>query len=400
MQPVAPAPDQDRFSPEKALLLACCRHRLGLSTAIEIPAHPDWRLFAALARAHGIFAMAADSLLRDAKDRLPDSIRGEWENFRHAELIRTIGVLKQADELLTHWSQAGIAGLLFKGPAVSQRTLKNPAMRESSDIDLLVAPEKLDAAIGAASEKGFDSTLPWTGELRACYCHNHFEWPLVHKDTQLHIDLHFRICPPWMPLPPTAGEALRMRAEMPLARCILPVPSLLHDVLIALSNGAKHGFSRLRHMMDMLLLLRSEPGLAVQVADVLRRANMKHWLNYPVARALRLRLLTEEAEKLLEEIPSQNQLPLIIRLSNPSGTLSPNPGASLCQDNLYIFAHLRTWAGRGAYVWRFFFALRPRDMAIIRLPRLLRFLYWPLRFLRLAGKGANHIVRRIAGQVA
>lgn len=173
------------------------------------------------------------------------------ETYREAlELIRTLGrernaeVLTQTQQIAAALNADGISFALLKGTAhVASGLYPDPGERLLGDIDLLVAPEQLEAAVESLCGVGYavqdPELLHADGEARGDV---HYP-PLAHAQWPLVVEVH------WAVLPGAGGDAM-------------PTPDLLRRArTITLPGGAA---ARVLHPADAL-------------AYGILHAELRHW---------------------------------------------------------------------------------------------------------------------------
>jgi hypothetical protein len=152
------------LSPEFALLAACALlddERLAAAAPLALGAGFDWDRFVALGWFHGVEQVARERLDRLLPRTIPGPHRARMQrqlvqaaalNAAHARAaVRSVGLLEHA----------GIPALVLKGAALAgQLYAPDYDLRCSNDVDLLVAPEHLDAADAVLREAGFPRTWP------------------------------------------------------------------------------------------------------------------------------------------------------------------------------------------------------------------------------------------------
>lgn len=138
----------------------------------------------------------------------------------------------------------------FKGPVLAWTLYDSPALREMSDLDLLVAPADLARARDVLLYEGYTDAYPGT-EIRF-WCN---EMPLIRHDSQVVVDLHWELAPPYFRfMLDVSGFRARLRS-VPIAG--QPVAAFsTDDLLIFLCvHGAKHGWSSLSWLCDLARLI-------------------------------------------------------------------------------------------------------------------------------------------------
>ncbi len=144
------------FNAEFQLLLACCALRKNLDAALglQIDRSLDWELVVRLAEHHNVMPMVYQAL-RDVPDRVPAKVladlRARFEQNARKNLRLTAELLKILDCLECH----GVEAVPFKGPVLAELVYGNLALREFSDLDVLVPAHDFLRAKEAVSALGY-----------------------------------------------------------------------------------------------------------------------------------------------------------------------------------------------------------------------------------------------------
>lgn len=160
-------PERFRLNPEFRLLVACSwiappkLEQEQVETIASLCRREiDWKEFLALVRRHGVPGLTYTMLCRHAGDRLPGTIR----DILKADHIQTAGqALRQSAELLrisSFFAENSIELIVMKGVLLSQRLYGSPAIRSSTDIDLMVKLEDFDRADQLIRAAGYRCTSP------------------------------------------------------------------------------------------------------------------------------------------------------------------------------------------------------------------------------------------------
>jgi len=156
---------------------------------------------------------------------------------RHGAVLQIISL-----RVMTALADAGIRSAALKGPLLGEAIYGDPGRRLSSDIDLLVSPEQLQAAVEVVRGLGYDAPTDYVERCGLPRLH----FALVHERGELPpVELHWRVH--WYErtfarerlLPPTCDQQDGWR----------PAPS---DELVALLLFyARDGFVDLRLASDL-----------------------------------------------------------------------------------------------------------------------------------------------------
>ncbi|MEE4177363.1 MAG: nucleotidyltransferase family protein [Bacteroides sp.] len=134
---------------------------------------------------HQLSHQQIDDLLGDQGSR----------GFREAkaQMLAKLNVFLGVSRLLT---EAGIAFIPLKGFLLSQRIYGDPSYRITGDFDLLIKPQKVSEAIRVLLKNGYQPeafTLPQDKACQRRVLRMINECSLVHKETGINIELHWRL---------------------------------------------------------------------------------------------------------------------------------------------------------------------------------------------------------------
>jgi hypothetical protein len=270
-------------------------HVLRLLDALRAPtvtrdwSERDWDIAVRTARLARLLAVLAQRIadagvLPDLALPVQQQLTGALAESRYLTHMQRVELARVARVLVP----LGITPVLLKGAAYVAQTLPIAAGRMPNDVDVLVAPEQLDAAENALRAAGwrFDESLDdydqryyrrWSHELP----------PLRYHGFVLELDLHHAILPPTTRVsPPTA-------LLLPQARTIAGQPFLALSPADQVLHIAAHVFidsdctSKLRDLVDLNTLLAhyagAEPEFMATLADRASVLQLSLALSYALA---------------------------------------------------------------------------------------------------------------------
>lgn len=273
--PPAP-PDSERL---RAVLVAALRalpdDARAFSTAMERFADGSdaeaWRQLFAYAGYHGVFGVlhaAAASC-----PHIPVEVREDGDRRHAVEALWHAHISSEFEAVVRLLSNAGIAPLALKGPALANRLYPSPAMRHCMDIDLLVEPEEFERAAAQLTAAGYESEIG----VSASYLRQHGHHLTFTKPGCAPVELHFQSYAGFGVVVP--ARALLARAEsVPLGNAVsVKVPAPEDEFLYLAIHAVGHSFVRLVWLYDLKLLLRRYPSFAWD--ELHRRASDLHVAN-------------------------------------------------------------------------------------------------------------------------
>jgi hypothetical protein len=230
-----------------------------------------WAEALALAQVHGVAALVYGTLKRCDRIEGPDPT--DQARLREAVLagLRLSIRLRQAlPGVLRGLAEREVSAVAFKGPALAALAYGDPALRPTTDLDVLVLKPDVPRALEALSALGFvpehqlqpdydalwRTYAPWNRPYGNA---NGYVRSLGAPD-EIHLDLHWGVAARYVLFPLDPAElwprAVTIEIEPGVA-----VPTFgVEDTLLLLAlHGMKHGLDRLRFVADIAELLRRRP---------------------------------------------------------------------------------------------------------------------------------------------
>jgi hypothetical protein len=239
------------------LRLAETRDNPAAYAAIEaaLRVQPDWGRILKLAQWHGISPLVWSNLRRLPADLIPESVRGRLEaQFQHA-LARHDVLTRALLRILDQFSDRGIRAISFKGPALAAHLYSGIAPRESSDLDILIAPDEFPLAVELLKALGYSSPKNMSAYQTACYMRAGSEMEFADA-AGVAVDLHVRLGPAWLRAPFDHDSLWPRVIEVPLGGAT--VRSLNDDdlLLYLCYHGGKSLWNGLKWLCDVDRLVR------------------------------------------------------------------------------------------------------------------------------------------------
>jgi hypothetical protein len=258
-----------------ALLAACCRPPADVARdqAVRLAAGAvDWARFERLAARHRVEGLAVEALARAGVSPPPpviDSLRAT------AARSARLGLAQAAESVRIQAALdgAGLPSLVLKGVVLDILAWGRIGLKSAWDIDLLVLPKDVPAAVRVLAELGYGLVQPahladdpqawrrWMGFSKECV--------FAHRVSGLAVELHWRAAD-------SAGLLPSITAASPARRVAL-TPTLgvrtlgeAETFAYLCVHGSSHGWARLKWLADLAALVA--PLSPAQVAGLCRQA--------------------------------------------------------------------------------------------------------------------------------
>lgn len=240
--------------PSRALLPLCACFRG------DVPPRADWKTLIALAN-HTLTTPSLMPFVNAQRAEIPMEVATYIEELYARNKKRNERLIVQLEETVLALNGAGITPVLIKGTAsLAISAPADRAMRLMSDLDIVVRPDKIDAAMEALAGIGY--SIDYEADRRQTKWHADLRRP---QDAGM-IDLH-RAFPAEAYLDWTADD---LNAQLRLVRlgaasALVPCPELQASVLVVHDQFQDHGYWTgsidLRHLLDLKALTVAPGGI-------------------------------------------------------------------------------------------------------------------------------------------
>lgn len=268
ISPVAPTQPLALASPEIQLLFCCARTHIDSKTEQVIrdllQQELDWDYLLSLSAQHGVRPLLSWHLKQISPDLLSPQILSQLKDCLHNSGRRNLFLTSDLLKLLALFKEQEIPVIPFKGPVLTASIYGNMALRQFSDLDLLVEEKNFLTARNLLLDHGYHATTPWflTEAQRMSVMQNWGEYSLANQNETVYIDLHKRL---------VAGYLFSLSADLDYFWNSLESVSLLgqtvhsfraeENLLYLCIHGAKSFWERLIWIVDVAELIQTHDEL-------------------------------------------------------------------------------------------------------------------------------------------
>jgi Uncharacterised nucleotidyltransferase len=243
---------------EFQLLLYCARSRPDAKTIRDLVNHGDvnWQALVALAQQHYVRPMLLRTLKSLCWDAVPQTTKLELEQFNRANVQKNLLFTGELLRLFGLFQQHGIPIATFKGPILAVSVYGDLALREFSDLDLLVHTTDLCKAEDILAACGYQADFP-DKDYRSAFVGYQGQYAFRHSKTGISIDLHWRLSRKGAAFPIQSTEIWPRLNQVTIAG--RKVPTLANDdlALFLAAHGTKEGWRSLGWVCDFAELLHN-----------------------------------------------------------------------------------------------------------------------------------------------
>lgn len=239
------------LSNEYRLLLACARRDLSQNDLAEaqlaITAGIDWALLTRHAQKHGLLCLLWHHLQNNFSKTLDmeQGIRRFSQNIAR-NLYLSASLIKILEALHT----AQIRALAYKGPTLAVSLYDDLALREMSDLDVLIDIASFTAAREVILSLGYGDTPPHTPKQLEARLRSECEFQFSSPDGIVSLDLHWGITARRLAPRFSFDEFWDRRRLVSLGQVSVPTFSAEDTTLVLAVHGGKHLWVQLSWLAD------------------------------------------------------------------------------------------------------------------------------------------------------
>ena len=382
------------------LLLLCARTHIDPATAERIKTllqkDINWTYLIETAARHRVIPLLYQSLNTTCPEAVSQSILIQLRNYFHANAARNLFLTTELLKLLNLFKERDISAIPFKGPVLAASVYGNLALRQISDLDILVSERDFERAKELLISQGYQPEKFYGWEQSFVGANNRVGVDLHQGIVQQHFSFRLDF------------ERLWQRVE-PVSLAGATVVNLSpEDLLVILSvQVAKDCVQKresLKQLCDLAELIRVHQEM--DWAQVMEQARTLHsermlFLGLFLTSFLKGTVFPKQVWHSIEAEPTVKSLAAEVRQRLFRQADEPD---RWLEKSLFSFSFSLRLKERlqdrvpviGEFLRR---QITPndRDRALLPLPSPLHFLYYLLRPIRLVGKYGAIMLKRFPG---
>lgn len=180
---------------------------------------------------------------------VPDFFREQLSRIYQGCFIQNLLIRQETELLIREFDRKGIAVIPLKGTVMAERFFGHFAARGTSDVDLLIKPEQMNAAIACVVNAGYSTPLKENPS------HYHLEWIKIEPGLPepLTVELHWSLAP--MRTSRMRMEAAWETAEPLAGYANVKLMGATYTFYSLCVHGASHQMDSLKYVLDLCQLL-------------------------------------------------------------------------------------------------------------------------------------------------
>lgn len=344
----------------------------------NLPSNFSWERFLDYAIHHRIFPMLYPKLMDINKEIFPNSIFNQLEGLYKHNTLKMLYLSSVMKDVCKLFNQNKINTLVLKGPILGTDLYGDISLRTSGDLDLLVPIKELDKVNKLLEEQGYEKD-DYIQTILGDWKWRHHHVTYIHPKTGVKLEIHWRLNPGPGTEPSFKDLWNRKRKENVSEHPVYILGS--EDLFLFLvSHGARHGWSRLRWLLDIYQLSNQQLNWEL-LTNLLNKYNYTQLGGQAILlnKVLLDMPITKEMAVLIRNYHSRKIAKLAIYYFENMVNLHTEPLALeiATYHKSYLF-QIKTLKQKYYFVISFLFPY-PEDADVLPLPKKIHFIYFPLR---------------------
>ncbi|MDQ8735953.1 nucleotidyltransferase family protein [Paenibacillus sp. LHD-38] len=344
----------------------------------ELIRHADWDQFIELARHHRVFPSLNNKLQKLKAIGIPTFVSQLFHRDYYRNTLQMLALSGEMEQIAKLFSDNGIRSLFLKGPVIAADLYGDVSLRTSCDLDLLIPLKDLERTESLLLSCGYEKDDYIVSVLND-WKWRHHHTSFMHPEKGIKVEVHWRLNPAPAKEPKFDDLWERRRQSSLITR---PIYYLGREDLFMflVSHGARHGWSRLRWLLDIKQLLDQKIDWP-KLISLLRKHQFTHIGGQALLLLAKLFAvpLREEMKPLLNdrraEWSAEDAMFYVHRMINLH---SPPIAVEVDRYHRKYLFGLLTFRQKVMFIASFLFPY-PEDAKTLPLPQPLHFLYFPLR---------------------
>jgi hypothetical protein len=390
---------------ELALVIACSRWPVGESERREIriraAAAIKWNVFLAWVQRNRIAPLVYHNLRQAACPLVPETVVQQLQSEFSRNSLRALMQIAEAARISRLLAAAGIRSMVIKGPVLSQLAFGAPLLRESGDIDVMIDAAALPEVDRMIVEAGYHRVVPdivLTPLLFETYRRRRCQFAYYLETRNLFLELHWRLTTNSLLMPLDARMLWSRSEPVHVAGAdfaTLPDEELFLYLCV---HGSVHMWFRLKWLADIAALLqRLHPEVIDRIASRARVLGLDRSFHQAMILAHKLMYAPVPPAVLTNACRDRAARRLAIAACRAlNWHESPEEPIETQWFSAWTNWHAFRLRPGLLFCWKELQnqMFSPEDLARVRLPERLFFLYLPLRPLSWVMRNVQRLLMR------
>jgi hypothetical protein len=374
--------------PEDELLICCARNSIDpkITNRLNdlVKKNIDWQYLIQTAQCHGVTPLLYRSLNNTCSEAVPETVLKTLQEHFEANDRRNLFLTGELIKLLYLFENNSIPAIPFKGPTLAASIYGDLALRQFSDLDILVQKQDILKVRDLLVSSGYTPEFQFKKAQVETLLKYQYEFPFIHKSGRIFVEVQWELVPRYLNCT-FVSKHLWKHFRPVVGSSGLPIIPPEYLLLMLCIHGTKDFWARLIWVSDVAELVRVHGDMAwdfvINLAGNLGCQRML-FLGLFLAKSLLgsffpdMALQTIEADQTVKRLAEQVRQRLF----------QEDDGLPGVEKFLFYLKSKERLQDKILYCQRLITTISPHDWAFLPLPSSLSFFYYLIRPVRLAAK--------------
>lgn len=338
----------------------------------------DWNKFLDLAQHHRVYSVIYPKIKVMNESIVPTFVIQALKRQYQKNTFQMLHLSAEMEKVSRLFSENEIRVLFLKGPVLATELYGDISLRTSSDLDILIPIQDLDRAEQILIDEGFEKDEYIKSVLNDWkWRHHHITY--FHPNKRIKLEVHWRLNP-GPRKEPNFKELWKRKRKSSITKFPIYILGREDLFLFLISHGARHGWSRLRWLVDIHQIM-NQPINWEKISILLKKYQSfhiggqavllsSHLLNTPVIKEMEQYINSNLARNL-----AQSAIYYLESMINLHTDPVPEDVSKYHERHLFS---LLSFEQKVLFILSFLYPY-PEDAELLPLPNYLHLLYFPLR---------------------
>lgn len=249
----------DHFSKELELMLFFISRDFERKNQFEyerLISNVEWDHFIQLVLHHRVFPIIYKRVSKATNCLVPPHVMEKLKKYYQNNILKMLMLSGESESISEKLGKKNIRSLFLKGPTLAEDLYGDISFRTSSDIDILIPIEDLELTEMTLLNLGYskdDYILSILNDWK--WRHHHITF--FHPDKKIKVEIHWRLNP-GPSRNPSFEELWKRKKTSSISNNPVNVLGYEDLFIFLTSHGARHGWSRLRWLLDIDMLIQRD----------------------------------------------------------------------------------------------------------------------------------------------
>lgn len=189
-------PEQPKYTGEAELILICSQYPIESCKYGRIKyllqTRLQWDYIISISSRHGVTPLLCWNLRTNFPEYVPQNVLTHLFKKFYNNTVRNHALIGELLRILDLLELNDISAVAYKGPAMAEYLYRHVALRESSDLDILIKRSDLDRARSILESLGYRLEWELTDKQEELHLEERHDFKFISEESRIAVELHWK----------------------------------------------------------------------------------------------------------------------------------------------------------------------------------------------------------------